>query len=344
MYYVGCDLHKLSTYFYVIDSQGKCILNKSIANDTDLLHKFLSSIPKPFKLAVEATYNWYFFIDIVACHTADYYLANPLYLKAFARSNKKTDKIDAKLIATILRIGYLPEVYIVDKNTQRNREVLRQRMKIIQDRCRIIFRLKALLDKLGIKSSGNFATIKRLKNIDTGSLSPEYQHIINEYCKQIIELLQAENRTDVVVRDLVEADNQSKLLMTIDGIGSFSALLIKSEIADVGRFKNFDHLCSYAGLAPRVHQSGGKSIVGTLSKNRRKHLQWILLEISHHFIQRNEKYKNKFERIKEKKSYNKAKVILARDLLKIIYRVLKTKKPYYKERNQTMASCAVCGV
>ncbi|MFH1309245.1 MAG: hypothetical protein ABIH85_01045, partial [Candidatus Omnitrophota bacterium] len=66
MYYVGCDLHKLSTYFYVIDDKGTCVLNKSIPNDVALLHKFLNSIPKPFKLAVEATYNWYFFVDVVA--------------------------------------------------------------------------------------------------------------------------------------------------------------------------------------------------------------------------------------------------------------------------------------
>ena len=344
MYYVGCDLHKFSTYFYVVDSQGKCILNKSIPNESDLLHKFLSSLPTPFKLAVEATYNWYFFIDIVAEHTDEYYLTNPLYLKAFAKRNKKTDKIDAKLIANILRIGYLPEVYIVNKKTQIDREVLRQRMKVIQDRCRIIFRLKALLDKLGEKSTGNFATKKRLENIETKHLSKEYQHIIKEYCEQIISLLQAENRTDSVIRELVTKDPEAKLLKTIDGIGEFSALLIKSEIADITRFKNFDKLCSYAGLAPRVHQSGNKCKIGSLSKNRRKYLQWILLEISYHFMYRNEKARNKFEKLKEQKPYNKAKVVIARDLLKIIYRVLKTKKPYYKEQNQTMASCAVCGV
>jgi transposase len=344
MYYVGCDLHKFSTYFYVVDNKGKCILNRSIPNEAALLHKFLSSLPKPFKLAVEATYNWYFFIDIVACYTDEYYLTNPLYLKAFAKRNKKTDKIDAKLIANILRIGYLPEVYIVDKKTQREREVLRQRMKIIQDRCRAIFRLKALLDKLGENSTGNFATKKRLDNIETKHLPEEYQHIIKENCRQIIELLQAETRTDSVVRKLVAADFEAKLLTTIDGIGEFSALLIKSEIADVSRFKNFDKLCSYAGLAPRIHQSGNKCILGALSKNRRKHLQWILLEISYQFMYRNEKYRYKFEKIREQKPYNKAKVVIARDLLKIIYRILKTKKPYYKEQNQTMASCAVSGV
>ena len=344
MNYVGCDLHKASTYFYVVNDQGKCILNKSIPNKLVLLHEFLASLPKPFELAVEATYNWYFFIDLVAEYTDKYYLTNPLYLKAFARRNKKTDKIDAKLIANILRVGYLPGVYIVDKDIRIQREVLRQRMKTIQDRCRIIFRLKALLDKLGEDSIGDFTTIKRLRAIETDHLKEEYKHIISEYREQIIALVQSEHRTDRVVTKLVHADLEAKLLLSIAGVGEFSALLIKSEIADITRFKKFDDLCSYAGLAPRVYQSGSKCITGALSKNRRKHLQWILLEISYFFIQGNERYKTKFERLKELKGHNKAKVVLARDLLKIIYRVLKTKTPYYQENIRTMAPHAVCGV
>jgi len=344
MNYVGCDLHKSSTYVYVINSKGKCIINKSIPNNTVDLHNFFKSVPKPFELAVEATYNWYFFIDIVAEYTDKYYLTNPLYLKAFAKRNKKTDKIDAKLIANILRVGYLPTVHIADKNIRIQREVLRKRMKTVQDRCRIIFRLKALLDKLGEDSIGNFATIKRLKEIEISHMPEEYHYIIEDYRKQIVEFLQSEHRIDSLIKKLVYDDPEAKLLTTIDGVGEFSALLIKSEIATISRFKNFDALCSYAGLAPRVYQSGNKCIIGAISKNRRKHLQWILLEISHFFIQQNERYKNKFERIKEQKGYNKAKVVLARDLLKIVYRVLKTKKPYYKENIRTMVPYAVCGV
>jgi transposase len=342
MYYVGCDLHKATTYFYVVDKQGKCIANKSIANEPELLNTFLSSIPTPFELAVEATYNWYFFIDIVEKWAQKCYLTNPLYLKAFARKNKKTDKIDAKLIANILRVGYLPEVYIVNKDIRIQREVLRQRMKIVQDRCRVIYRLKALLDKLGENSNGNFATGRRLAAIETAHLPKEYACIIEEYKDQIINLVSSEHRTDKIVKELVNADLESKILTSIDGVGDFSALLIRSEIADVKRFRDFDSLCSYAGLAPRVNQSGNKCIIGSISKNRRKHLQWILLEIVPIFVNKNEHYKQKFEKIKNGKGYNKARVVLARDLLKIVYRVLRTKEPYYNRENiRTMAPCAV---
>ena len=64
MYYVGVDLHKEKSWFFVVDSSGNRVLSKNISNNEKSLKDFFNLIPKPFNLAVEATYNWYFFIDI----------------------------------------------------------------------------------------------------------------------------------------------------------------------------------------------------------------------------------------------------------------------------------------
>jgi len=60
--------------------------------------------------------------------------------------------------------------------------------------------------------------------------------------------------------------------------------LIISEIGDIGRFPSARKLCSYAGLVPRVHSSGGKTRYGSITKQGSKWLRWILVELSHHFI------------------------------------------------------------
>ena len=106
MNYVGVDLHKERSWFYVMDENGNKLDSKSISNQPDMLKQYLSSIPQPFSLAVEATYNCYFFMDIAKMYTDKAYLANSYELKAFAKRHKKTDKIDAKLIADVLRKGY----------------------------------------------------------------------------------------------------------------------------------------------------------------------------------------------------------------------------------------------
>lgn len=330
MHYVGCDLHKESTWFYVMDESGRKIISESILNHTDKLHSFFGQIPKPFISAVEATYNWYFFIDIAEQYAEKVYLANSYELKAFAKRHKKTDKIDSRLIADVLRKGYLPSVYIPNRETRAMKELLEYRMKIIQDRSRNIFRLKNLLDRWGKDSSGDYTTYKGLRSIAVDSLSEEYKNIAKGYIERITLLAGQAYEAIKNIRREAQKDEDVLNLITIDGLDYFSAALVKNGIIDVTRFKSFARLCAYAGLAPRVHQSGNKSISGPLNVNRKKSLQWILLETVYHFIKADPRRKAKHEAISRRKGYNTAKVALARDMLKIIYHVLKEKRPFYK--------------
>lgn len=109
-------------------------------------------------------------------------------LKHLQKDIKKTDKIDARLIANILHKGFLPVVTIADKETRQVRELLRYRINLVTDRSRNIFRLKALLDKLGKNSNGDFTTQKRLKSINTKKLPDIYVNLINNYVTKILVL------------------------------------------------------------------------------------------------------------------------------------------------------------
>ena len=340
MYYIGCDLHKESTWFYCLDESGKRIISKSISNHPDELHKFFRQIPKPFILAVEATYNWYYFIDIAEEYAKKVYLANSYELKAFARRHKKTDKIDSRLIADVLRKGYLPAVYIPNKEAREMKELLNYRMKIIQDRSRNISRLKSLLDRWGLDSSGDYTTYKALRSIKLDNLEVNLRNVAQGYITRITALTEKAHEAIKFIRDKAKEDRDILNLITIPGLDYFGASVVKNEIADITRFKSFPRLCAYAGLAPRIHQSANKTMHGPLNVNRRKHLQWILLETVYHFIKANPQRKEKHEVISKRKGYNTAKVILARDMLKVIYHVLKQKRAYYKENIEIRSQAA----
>lgn len=152
MNYVGVDLHKQTSWFYVVDQEGRKLDSRNLSNDAECLKQYLSGIPKPFTVAVEATFNWYFFVDLAGLYAEKVFLANSYALKAFAKQHKKTDKIDARLIAMILQRGFLPTVTIADSRTRQWRELLRFRMKLVNDRSRVIFRLKNLLSALGLSA------------------------------------------------------------------------------------------------------------------------------------------------------------------------------------------------
>jgi transposase len=174
MHYVGADLHKEQTWFYVMDEHGTKVSSMNVSNELKTVEAYVSSIPRPFTLAVESTYNWYFFMDVVERYADKAYLANSYELKAFAKRHKKTDKIDARLIADVLRKGYLPAVFIPNRQTRQMKELLACRMNLVKDRSRAIIRLKALLDKQGISSIGNFTTNKRLLTIPISNMPAEY--------------------------------------------------------------------------------------------------------------------------------------------------------------------------
>ena len=338
MYTVGADLHKPSTFFFVLDEHGNRYDNKIIPNSPELLEKYFMTIPKPFVVAVETTYNWYFFVDIAEKYAEKVYLADSYGVKAFAKRHKKTDKIDARLIATLLHKGYLPTVTIADKETRNTRELLRYRMNLARDRTRAIARLKMLLDKLGEPSSANLTTYKGLDGIVYDHLSSNYQEVVSGYIESIRRFTERIRYTETVIEKHVSEDADIVNLKTIPGLNYFSASLVKSEIIDISRFASFERLCAYAGLAPRVSQSGDTLIHGRLNINRRKHLRWILLETVWHFIRSSNKWRNLYEAIAKRKGFGTAKVVMARNMLKVIYHVLKERRSYYSEGCNTRSA------
>lgn len=331
---VGCDLHKETTWFYVLNDLGEKVLSQNISNDRASLKAIFEKIPRPFHLAVEATYNWYFFVDIAEQYAEKVMLANSYELKAFAKRNKKSDKIDARLIATVLYQGYLPSVMIADPYTRQVRELLRCRLTLVQDRSRNISRLKMLLDKLGYIQSADFTTYKGLESLPADELPAMYAQVALNYRDRIRFLSEQISVLNTSINKLAYNDQQIKNLQSIDGIGYFSAALIKTEIIDVKRFDNFNQLCAYAGLAPRRDSSANKVTCGPLNKNRRKLLRWILVEDVIPFVCANSGRKSEFDKVSQQKGFATAKIIFARKLLKLIYCVLKEQRPYYKDEDK----------
>jgi transposase len=346
MYTVGADLHKPSTLFYVLDEQGNKYDTQIISNSPEILEKYFMCLPKPFVIAVETTYNWYFFVDIAERYAERVYLADSYAVKAFAKRHKKTDKIDAQLIATLLYRGYLPTVTIADSMTRHVRELLRYRINCTRDRTRMIARLKTLLDKLGEPSAANLTTYKGLESIAYDHLPRNYQEIIAGYGKSIRGFTEKIRAIEGVIKDQAIQDSDIMNLRTIPGLDYFGASLVKSEIMDIGRFDSFDKLCAYAGLAPRVSQSGDMLIHGHLNVNRRKHLRWILLETVWHFMRSSDKWRRLYEAVRKRKGFGTAKVVIARHMLKIIYHVLKERRPFYQEEStiRSAAAPALCCV
>jgi transposase len=116
--------------------------------------------------------------------------------------------------------------------------------------------------------------------------------------------------------------------MTIPGMGYYSALLTKSEIGDVRRFRSAKQLCNYAGLVPSTYASGNTCFHGHITKQGSRWLRWILVEAAIHAVKRPGVLRRFYFKIERKKGGQIAKVATARKLLEWIYHILKDGESY----------------
>jgi len=131
---------------------------------------------------------------------------------------------------------------------------------------------------------------------------------------------------------IAEDDEEVKLLMTIPGIGYYSAFLMKSEIGNIDRFPLGERLCSYAGLVPSTHASGKTVWHGGITKEGSRWLRWVMVEAAQaHVHKYDTSITRAYNRIAEKRGKKIATVAAARRLLMCSYSVLKNKKPYYDQ-------------
>lgn len=122
------------------------------------------------------------------------------------------------------------------------------------------------------------------------------------------------------VQQLAQKDRDAMLLMTVPGVGYYSALLIKSEIGDIKRFPSAKQLCSYAGLVPSTYASGNTCYHGHITKQGSRWLRWILIEAAIHVVKRPGPLRGFYLKVENKKG---GKVATARKLLEWIYHILR---------------------
>ncbi len=134
---------------------------------------------------------------------------------------------------------------------------------------------------------------------------------------------------DKKVCELARFDDDIRLMLNMKGIDVYTALLIKSEIVDIKKFKTYKNLVSYAGLAPSLHQSGSVSYSGRITKQGRKLLRWALVEAAWSAVAHDDHLRSFYDRICRRKGSGKAIVATAAKMLKIIWFMLVRREVYH---------------
>lgn len=337
-YNIGIDYHKKFSYVVVKDKEGQVLRSGQIQNSEDSVSKFLAPFTKDSKAVLESCRNWCVMHDWLEDIVDDVVLANPFKVKAIAEAKIKTDKIDATVLADLLRADLIPQSYIATREVRDMRSLLRERMFFVRlrtmtkNRITTIFdrypeevrKFKAQTDLFGKKGREQLEQIK-LRDPDRALIDRELNFIdlLNVFIKEIEE----------VIDDNFQQSKSAQYLESIPGIGKFFAMLIDAEIGEISRFRNVNKLACYAGLVPSTYSSGGKTVNGRIIKGGNQILRWAFVEAVIPAIASDEELRFEYDELRKRMNWNKAKVAVARKILNIAYKCL-TEKRNYKKLNK----------
>ncbi len=332
-YYIGVDNHKRFSYMSVMDEKGIVVKEGKVVNTKEAVNKFLGTeYTQNTSAVLEAGRNWTVMYDWLEEELDEVKLAHPMKVKAIAEAKIKTDKIDAKTLAHLLRCDLVPEAYVPGKDTRIIKNILRQRMFLVKLSTMVKNRIHLIIDRHPelrnqIDPSDLFGKqgMEWLKLI---ALPKEDKRILDEELDLLSYLIEKIDTSNSWVTQLGKDNPNVKLLMTIPGIGKFFALLIANEIDYIKRFRDKNKLASYAGLIPSVHASADKVFYGRIVRHGNKYLRWALIEAVWPAIRKDLSLREYYESLKHRKGSNQAKVAVARRLSVIVYRVLSQNRPY----------------
>jgi transposase len=265
-------------------------------------------------------------------------LAHALEAKKRMPGRNKTDHLDAKGLALMLRNGSLPEVWIPPAELLDLRDLMRTRLATRQQGSELKCRILAALRRYGVRryeeGADLFTSSRRAKlAVAIGRLPQECRIATTEEWALLDELEHHIAALEERIRLRIAALGWVRLLKSLPGVGIILGSTIYLEIGDVSRFPSPEHLASYAGLVPTVHASGGKSWHGPTPRSANHFLKWAFVEAANVTTTRQKAWADKhvvklYQRLRASKCHGKAVTAVARHLAESSWWILSKKQPY----------------
>ena len=329
MYYTGIDLHRKTSFLTTIDPDGRMVKKANLRNDESGLLKYFSELDQDTKVAIESTANWYWLYDMLTEHQIPVVISNPVKTKAIASARIKNDKLDSHMLAQLLRADLLATVHVSSLQTRQLKELLRHRHKLVRDTVRMKNRIHNIMAKnnLSISVSDLFGK-KGLAFLSEVPL-PDYQrHQVDTYLALYYPLKDQVDMLTKQIKQAAKVDPMAQLLMTIPGVGAITAMFMVAEIEDIGRFKSYRHLASYAGLVPCLDASADKQRMGRITKQGSPYLRTALVEAAQASTRTRSRVSIFFRKRIVRSGYQKAIVATAHKIIQYAFFILRDKTPY----------------
>lgn len=332
MKYVGIDLHKQTISICVVNQAREVLDRKRFYCSRPERIRAYFQMLGAFEMVVEATASYEWLFELLESLAEKAVLAHPKKLRVIAESTRKSDRLDAQVLAEFLACDMIPTSYRPTPRQRAHRRLVRQRGYVQRRITAIKNRIRRLLSDYN-SDIPNLFTDRGLKHIDTVLLSGAdrfamdqlltlWTFLTGQLCAAEGKLVEFAEAAPIAEREARE------LLRSIPGVGFVTSEVVLSELADVNRFRSQRQVVAYAGLAPGQRESAGKSRELHIEKNGSKLLRWVLVEAAWQLVRYTQRWKQIYQNLKKRLKAKKAIIAVARRLLCLMTAILKTGQPY----------------
>lgn len=285
--YVGLDYHEDAVRLSIFNRKGAELFNRTVANDAEALYRKMTSYGTPRRIGIEACCGA---ADLAEELASEYGLpvqmAHPGYVNRMKRSPDKTDMGDAQLLADLVRVNYLPQVWLAPKAIRELRRLVRHRANLVRQRKDLKLRIRGLLRENRLRCPTARAWTKDWYKWlqEEAELSESDRWILQEHLERLAfyegQIAAAMARIEMAVAD----DPVVTHLLMLYGVGLITAVTLRAEVGRFDRFDTGKQLARFCGVTPRNASSGARQADAGLIKAGNPGLRQVLIELAHRLI------------------------------------------------------------
>ena len=318
-YFVGLDVHKQVIAYCVKTASGEIVKEGKLPATRRSLEEWVTTLPGRWSGGMEATMFSHWIFRRLQPHAAELQMGHPARMKAISSGKKKSDKLDARTMADLLRANLWPACYVMPPALEGLRRQLRFRRLVMEETVRFKNKTAGLLMENGIEYERRrlhgkryFAEILKKENSE---VDQDLRPLLEFSRSQIEDLGRMDDRLMRMLGQHPRLQARLEALREIDGVGPVTALTWALEVGDPARFGSIKQAVSYCGLASALRESAGVDKRGPLSKQRNRHLQTVLIEAAKISVMYHPKLRELYDKAREKGHANRASLVVARKLV-----------------------------
>ena len=321
--YIGIDLHKAFFQACSVRPTGERVWEARFATDEPGIAAFLARCSGPSAVAIEASSPTWAFADQLQARLAQVQVIDPRKTRLRSGVAAKTDRLDARRLADALRRDSVVPVYYPPPALRDLRELCRHRGSLVRMRVTLKQRIHAVLVRHGVHPppvSDLFGRRGRAW-LATAPLTGWARSACAGY-QQLLAAVDADIAPlETAITAVAHTDPIVRALDRLPGIGAILGVMIRAEIGDIRRFAHPAQVASYAGLVPRVIQSGAIRRTGRITREGAPWLRWALVEAATHASRRHDRTGTWVRRLAVQKGFGKARIAAARRLAEEVHDV-----------------------